>query len=248
MNWQQWNESIDFNNVYFAYEEKVVLNNISFSIKKGETIAFVGPSGSGKSTIVDLLAKFYTANKGQILIDGKDFGQVPKKAWRAQLGMVNQEPLLFFDSIANNISLGYPDIDKEAIHTAANRANAKSFIEALPNQYDTIIGSRGTTLSGGEKQRITIARALLHEPDLLIFDEATASLDAQSEEQVQNAILNLLNSDRTAVVIAHRLSTIKHADKIIVLKDGKIAEQGNHETLLSNKGVYAHLLQLQQNQ
>ncbi len=236
--------SIDFKNVTFSYDDKVILDDINLKIEKGKTIALVGSSGAGKSTLVDLIPRFHDTVKGELLIDGKKIEKYSLKSLRHQMGIVTQEPILFNDTIANNISLGMDNATEEQIINAAKIANAHNFILLKENGYNTTIGERGNKLSGGEKQRITIARAVLKNPPILILDEATSSLDTESEKLVQDAINNLMHN-RTSVVIAHRLSTIRHADEIIVLQKGKIVERGTHMTLMALEGFYRKLVTMQ---
>lgn len=237
--------SIDFKNVTFSYDDKVILDDINLKIEKGKTIALVGSSGAGKSTLVDLIPRFHDTVKGELLIDGKKIEKYSLKSLRHQMGIVTQEPILFNDTIANNISLGMDNATEEQIINAAKIANAHNFILLKENGYNTTIGERGNKLSGGEKQRITIARAVLKNPPILILDEATSSLDTESEKLVQDAINNLMHN-RTSVVIAHRLSTIRHADEIIVLQKGKIVERGTHMALMALEGFYRKLVTMQE--
>lgn len=238
--------SISFENVGFSYNEDIpVLENIRLDIKKGETIAFVGPSGAGKTTITDLLSRFYDVTSGQITIDGVDIREFTQDELRKLIGIVNQESILFNDTVRNNIAFGRPDKTMEEVVEAAKAANAHEFIHVMERGYETEVGERGGKLSGGQKQRISIARALLRNPQILILDEATSALDSQSEKVVQEA-LEVLKMNRTSLVIAHRLSTVIHADKIVVLEKGKIVEMGTHLELLSNGGLYSSLIQLQE--
>ncbi|MGV8058439.1 MAG: lipid A export permease/ATP-binding protein MsbA [Smithellaceae bacterium] len=236
--------SIDIENVTFCYEKTAVLKNISLSIKSGEVIAFVGMSGGGKTSLVNLIPRFYDINSGRILIDGHDIRDVSIKSLRNQIAIVTQQTILFNDTVRNNIAYGDIDRTENEIISAARAANAHDFIMELPQQYDTNIGELGTKLSGGEKQRISIARALLKNAPILILDEATSSLDTEAEIEVQAALDNLMKG-RTTLVIAHRLSTIRNADRIIALVNGEIVEEGNHETLLAKKGEYFRLYNLQ---
>jgi len=238
------NESVELKNVSFRYENTDVLSNISFTIEKGETIALVGKSGSGKSTIADLCARFYDINEGEVCVDGVNIKSIKLSDLRHLMGVVSQESILFNDSIYNNIKMGNPSANKEEIIEASKIANAYDFIMKTENEFETNIGEKGDKLSGGQKQRISIARAILKNPDLLILDEATSSLDTESEKLVQDALKKLMK-ERTTLVIAHRLSTIKDADEIIVLSKGKIAERGNHTDLVEKNGVYKTLINLQ---
>lgn len=237
--------SIEFRNVDFQYEEHTVLHNISFKLEKGKTIALVGSSGAGKSTMADLIPRFHDVSAGEILVDGVNIRDYSLHSLRSQISIVTQEPILFNDTIANNIALGMETANREEIEEAARIANAHRFIEQKEHGYDTNIGDRGNKLSGGERQRVTIARAVLKNPPILILDEATSSLDTESERQVQDAINNLM-SNRTSLVIAHRLSTIRHADEIIVLDKGEIAERGTHDALLAHRGIYHRLVEMQE--
>lgn len=241
-----FNSTIEFINVSFSYNDVTVLHNINLTIEKGKTVALVGSSGAGKSTLVDLIPRFHDVTEGEILIDGVNIKQYQIKSLRNQMSFVTQEPILFNDTIANNISLGNTDATLEEITNAAKIANAHNFIAQKEEGYQTNIGDRGMKLSGGERQRITIARAVLSNPPILILDEATSSLDTESERLVQDAINNLMQN-RTSVVIAHRLSTIRNADEIIVLQKGKIIERGNHDTLLSQENsFYKKLVEMQE--
>lgn len=235
---------ISFENVIFSYGEEDVLKNISFTIKKGTTVALVGESGSGKSTIADLIPRFHDVKKGAIKVDGVDIREMRKKDLRGLISVVAQESILFNDSIRNNIAFGKPDATDEEIEQAARIANAHDFIVATENGYETNIGDRGNKLSGGQRQRISIARAVLSNAPLMIFDEATSALDTESEKVVQDA-LDKLMQNRTSLVIAHRLSTIRDADKIIVLKKGEIVEEGNHQELIAKDGYYKTLCEIQ---
>lgn len=238
------NESLELKNVSFRYENTDVLSNISFTIEKGKTIALVGKSGSGKSTIADLCARFYDINEGEVCVDGVNIKSIKLSDLRHLMGVVSQESILFNDSIYNNIKMGNPSASKEEIIEASKIANAYDFIMQTENEFETNIGEKGDKLSGGQKQRISIARAILKNPDLLILDEATSSLDTESEKLVQDALKKLMK-ERTTLVIAHRLSTIKDADEIIVLSEGKISERGNHTDLVEKNGVYKTLINLQ---
>jgi subfamily B ATP-binding cassette protein MsbA len=221
------------------------LDDINFTLNKGKTIALVGSSGSGKSTLADLLARFHDVSDGQVLIDGIDIRDYALYSVRKQMSLVTQEPILFNDTIASNIALGEPDAPMARIESAARLANADGFIRQKSNGFQTNVGDRGGKLSGGERQRLTIARALLKNPSILILDEATSSLDTESERLVQEAINNVMK-DRTSLVIAHRLSTIRHADEILVMQEGRIVERGNHESLIKQNGYYKKLVDLQE--
>ena len=240
----EFNSEIEFKNVSFQYEDIAVLRNINFRIDKGKTVALVGHSGAGKSTIADLLPRFYDVTDGKICIDGINIKSYSIRDLRGLMGIVSQEVVLFNDSIANNISFGIKNPTKEDIIEAAKIAHIHDFIESLPEKYDTIVGDKGALLSGGQKQRISIARAVLHNPDILILDEATSALDSESEHLVQQA-LDILMQNRTTLVIAHRLSTINKADKIIVMREGQIIEEGNHAELLELKGTYYNMIKIQ---
>ena len=239
-----FNASIEFNSVSFKYKDTYVLKNINLKIAKGQTIALVGHSGSGKSTMVDLLPRFWDVAEGEICIDGLPIKSVTIEDLRRQIGYVNQEPILFNDTIFNNIAFGVESATPQAVLEAAKVANAHDFIMETPDGYDTNIGDRGNKLSGGQRQRLSIARAVLKNPPILILDEATSALDTESERLVQNALTNLMKN-RTSLVIAHRLSTITHADLICVLRDGEIVERGSHKELLDLGGYYKKLNDMQ---
>ncbi|MCE2758288.1 MAG: ABC transporter ATP-binding protein [Bacteroidota bacterium] len=242
-----FNKTIELRNVSFFYTDKQILKNINLTIQKGQTIALVGSSGSGKSTLADLIPRFHDCTEGEVLIDGIDIKNYKIKDLRNLMGIVTQEPILFNDTIKANISLGNKSAVSDQIKEAANIANASSFIEKKEKGFDTVVGDRGSKLSGGERQRITIARAVLKNPPILILDEATSSLDTESEKWVQDAIYKLMK-DRTSIIIAHRLSTIKHADEIIVMDGGSIVERGRHDELIQRNGIYSRLVSLQQMQ
>jgi len=244
---KDFHHSIELKNVSFAYnnfDQKEILSQVNLKIEKGKMIALVGQSGAGKSTMVDLLPRFYDPQKGEVLIDGENIKNLNLHSLRDLFGIVSQEAILFNDTVYNNIAFGFPGANKEAVKEAAKIANAHDFIMRLENGYETNIGDRGSKLSGGEKQRLTIARAVLKNPPILILDEATSSLDSNSEKLVQEA-LNKLMKGRTSIVIAHRLSTIQFADEIIVMKNGAIAERGNHIGLMAHNGIYKQLVELQ---
>ena len=240
------NSSLSFNDVSFTYgnKDEKVLNNINFKINKGEIFALVGPSGAGKSTLVDLIPRFYDTLSGSIKIDGKDIKGLELKSLRSLMGIVTQETFLFDDTVKANISYGVENISDDEIKDASKAANAHEFIRKLPDGYNTIIGERGVSLSGGQKQRIAIARAIVKNPPILILDEATSSLDSESEKHVQSAIENLM-SERTVFVIAHRLSTVHNANKILVLENGQIVQEGKHDDLINVDGLYKQLHKMQ---
>ncbi len=240
--------AIAYDLVEFAYPTRAditVLKSISFSVRPGEKVALVGPSGSGKSTLVSLLMRFYPLSKGIISVDGKDINSYGLSAYRENIGIVPQEVILFGGTIRENIAYGKPRATQEEIYEAARQANALEFIESFPEKFETLVGDRGVKLSGGQRQRVAIARAILKNPSILLLDEATSSLDAKSEQLVQDALEKLMEN-RTTVVIAHRLSTIRKVDRILVIKDGRIAESGSHLELSSlDNGIYSNLLKLQ---
>jgi subfamily B ATP-binding cassette protein MsbA len=238
--------TLSFESVSFSYgdEKDKVLNNINFQINKGEILALVGPSGAGKSTLVDLIPRFYDTLSGSIKIDGKDIKKLKINSLRSLMGIVTQETFLFDDSVKANIAYGVENISDDKIKDAAIAANAHEFIKELPDGYNTIIGERGVSLSGGQKQRIAIARAIVKNPPILILDEATSSLDSESEKHVQSAIENLM-SERTVFVIAHRLSTVHNANKILVLENGQIVQEGKHDELVNIDGLYKQLHKMQ---
>lgn len=237
-------QGIDLQNVSFSYETETVLHNINLFIKAGEVVAFVGMSGGGKTTLVNLIPRFYDVTQGRILIDGLDIRDISVVSLRSHIGMVTQQTILFNDTVRSNIAYGDIERSEEEIMNAAKAANAHDFIMQLPNGYDTVIGEAGTKLSGGERQRISIARALLKNAPILILDEATSSLDTEAEIEVQSALDNLM-AGRTTLMIAHRLSTIRNAHRIVVLVNGAIVEEGDHEALLAQKGEYYKLHQMQ---
>ena len=237
-------EEIEFQNVSFAYADAPVLKQINLTIKAGQTVAVVGMSGVGKSTLVDLVPRFYDVSAGRILLDGVDIRDITVRSLRAQIGIVTQHTFLFNDTVKNNIAYGILNPDMSAVVTAAKAAHAHEFIMAMPDGYDSFVGELGMQLSGGQRQRLAIARALLKNAPILILDEATSALDTDSERLVQDALENLMN-DRTTVVIAHRLSTVRRADRIVVLVDGTIAEDGTHDELLARNGEYNRLYMIQ---
>ena len=235
---------IEFKNISFKYKKEYVLKDFSLTIKKGETVALVGQSGSGKSTLANLITRFYDVNKGDILIDGINIKDITKKSLRDLMGIVTQESILFNDTVENNIKLGTENATENQINEAADIANAYEFIKDLPEQFNTNIGDSGNSLSGGQKQRLSIARAVLKNPPIMILDEATSALDTESEQLVQVALEKMMQN-RTSLVIAHRLSTIQKANNIVVMKKGKIVEQGKHEELLDKKSEYFKLVSMQ---
>jgi subfamily B ATP-binding cassette protein MsbA len=236
--------AIEIRNVTFRYEDAPVLNRIHLTVRAGQAVAFVGMSGGGKTTLVNLIPRFYDVSEGQILIDGRDIRDVTIESLRAQIGMVTQQTILFNDTVRNNIVYGDVGKTEADVIRAAKAANAHNFIMNLAQGYDTVIGEQGTKLSGGERQRISIARALLKDAPILVLDEATSSLDTEAEIEVQEALENLMRG-RTTLVIAHRLSTIRNADRIVVLVNGEIVEEGTHDALLEKKGEYFRLYQMQ---
>ncbi len=245
---QGFGQGLELRDVSFSYEAEgtshTVLNHINLMISKGQTVAIVGPSGAGKSTMVDLLPRFYDPTGGTILIDGYPLGDLNINSVRRQFGLVSQSCILFNDTVANNIAFGSESYTREQIREAARIAHADEFIESLPQGYDTQVGDRGLTLSGGQRQRLSIARAVLRDTPILILDEATSALDSESERAVQQALETVMQG-RTSIVIAHRLSTIRHADRIIVLDQGCIVEQGSHDQLIALNGLYKKLVDMQ---
>ncbi|MGZ4868598.1 MAG: ABC transporter ATP-binding protein, partial [Candidatus Angelobacter sp.] len=224
--------------------EAEILHNVNLEMRAGEVVAIVGSSGAGKTTLVNLIPRFFDVTSGAVKLDGHDIRDLTLASLRAQIGVVTQETILFNDTVRNNIAYGQPHVTEEAVIEAAKAALAHDFILRLPEGYDTMIGERGLRLSGGERQRIAIARALLKNAPILILDEATSSLDTESEALVQGALQNLI-SGRTVFVIAHRLTTVRHADRIVVLEGGRIADSGTHEDLLTRLGTYRKLYELQ---
>ena len=240
-------DSIKLEGVTFSYSgRKKALKNIDLTIKKGEVIAFVGSSGGGKTTITNLIPRFYDPVEGCIYLDGIDLKKFDLKSLREKIGIVTQDTILFHETVFNNIAFGVPETDPERVFAAAKAAYAHDFILKLPDGYDTIIGERGSRLSGGQKQRIAIARAILSDPEIIIFDEATSSLDSEAELLIQQAMENIIRG-RTVIMIAHRLSTIRHANRILVIEKGTIVEEGVHEELLKANGQYKYFHDLQYN-
>lgn len=243
-NIKDFNQEIHFNNIGFKYDAKLVLDQFSLTLKKGETIALVGQSGSGKTTVANLLNRFYDVQQGSVSIDGHDLKKIKTHSLRKLIGIVTQDSILFNDTVQNNLRVGNPKATDKEVVEAAKIANAHSFILNLPQGYDTNIGDQGNKLSGGQKQRLSIARAVLKNPPIMVLDEATSALDTESEKLVQEALENLM-SNRTSLVIAHRLSTIQKADKIVVMQDGVIIEIGTHKELIYNESTYKKLVEMQ---
>lgn len=241
---KSFEHAISFKAVSFAYDTEKVLKNINLTIEKGKTLALVGPSGGGKSTLADLVPRFYDPTEGEVQIDGISLKDYNLDSVRHHIGVVTQESILFNDTIFNNIAFGMPHVSEADVIQAAKIANAHDFITQTENGYQTLIGERGSKLSGGQRQRLSIARAVLKNPPILILDEATSALDSESEKLVQEALFNLMKN-RTSIVIAHRLSTIQHADEIVVIQNGEIAERGSHDQLNSQNGLYRKLVSIQ---
>jgi ATP-binding cassette subfamily B protein len=237
--------AIELREVGFRYGSRSVIRDLSLQIRPGEMIGLVGHSGSGKSTLVNLICRFYDVSDGSIRIDGVDLRSIPVAEYRRHIGLVLQEPFLFFGSVAENIAYGKPDATREEIVAAARAAHAHEFILRLPQGYDSLVGERGQGLSGGERQRVSIARALLIDPRLLILDEATSAVDTETEKEIQRALDNLV-AGRTTIAIAHRLSTLRKADRLVVMDRGRIVEIGSHDELMAREGHYYRLYQAQQ--
>jgi len=239
--------TIVFDNVSFGYDvRRPILKNVSFSVESGKTLAIVGPSGAGKSTISRLLFRFYDVNDGKITLDGQDLRNITQKSLRASVGIVPQDTVLFNDTVYYNIAYGDPSANEEDVYNAAKLAKIHDFIKSLPDGYKSMVGERGLKLSGGEKQRVAIARTILKNPEILLFDEATSALDTTTEREIQ-ASLREVSQGRTTLIIAHRLSTVVDADQIIVLDKGEIIEKGKHQDLLSRNGIYSEMWTKQQN-
>ena len=236
---------VEFRGVHFGYEEdKPVIEDLNFVVEPGEMIGLAGHSGAGKSTLINLICRFYEPQEGAILIDGHDARQVNLKSLREQIGVVLQDPFLFNGTVADNIAYGHPESSLEQIVAAAKAANAHDFIMNMPDGYDTLVGERGTRVSGGERQRLSIARAILRDPRILILDEATSNVDTETESQIQGALERLVQG-RTTFAIAHRLSTLKNSHRLLILDKGKLAEIGTHDELIEQDGIYAKLCRMQ---
>ena len=240
----EFKDKIRFNDLEFSYGESKIIDKLSFTINKGESIALVGSSGSGKTTIANLLNGFFNANSGNIIIDGINITDIKRESLYKNISIVTQESILFNDTIFNNIKIGNLNSNREDIINAAKEANAHDFIKDQVNGYDTVIGDYGNKLSGGQKQRLTIARAMLKSPSILILDEATSSLDSESERKIQDAI-NKLMYGKTSLIIAHKFSTIKKCDKIILIDKGRIVAQGTHDELINSNSLYKNMNELQ---
>ena len=236
---------VEFRGVHFGYEEdKPVIEDLSFAVEPGEMIGLAGHSGAGKSTLVNLICRFYEPREGAILIDGRDTRQVNLQSLREQIGVVLQDPFLFNGTVADNIAYGHPEASLEEIVGAAKAANGHDFIMDMPDGYDTMVGERGIRVSGGERQRLSIARAILRDPRILILDEATSNVDTRTEAQIQEALERLVRG-RTTFAIAHRLSTLKNARRLLILDKGRLAEIGTHDELIARDGIYANLCRMQ---
>jgi ATP-binding cassette subfamily B protein len=235
---------VEFRDVWFRYGNRPVIRGVNFTVEPGEMIGLVGASGGGKTTLVNLACRFYDVTEGAILVDGVDIRRLPIEEYRRNIGLVLQEPFLFYGTVAENIAYGSPAACPAEIVRAARAARAHEFIMRLPDGYDSLVGERGQSLSGGERQRISIARALLIDPRILILDEATSSVDTETEREIQLAIENLVRG-RTTIAIAHRLSTLERADRLIVVEQGQIVESGSHEELIRSRGVYSRLHRVQ---
>ena len=237
---------VEFRNVTFAYGEKEVLHDVSFTLEKKRMLALVGPSGGGKSTVANLLSRFWDVKQGQILVRGSDIRDIPLSDLMDQISMVFQRVYLFQDTVYNNIAMGRTDATREEVYEAARKARCYDFIMELPDGFDTVIGEGGASLSGGERQRISIARCILKDAPIVILDEATASVDADNESYIQEAITQLCRG-KTLLVIAHRLNTIRHADEILVIDQGRIVQAGDHETLMAEEGIYHRFITARSN-
>jgi ATP-binding cassette subfamily B protein len=238
------NGELEFREVGFHYGARPVLRDVNLKVRPGEMIGLVGPSGAGKTTLVNLVCRFYDVTEGALLVDGVDIRSFPVEEYRRHIGIVLQEPFLFYGTIAENIAYGRPEATREQIVAAARAARAHEFVLRLPDGYDSLVGERGQFLSGGERQRISIARALLIDPRILILDEATSSVDTETEREIQLALENLVQG-RTTIAIAHRLSTLRRADRLVVIERGRITEVGHHDQLLQTPGTYARLYRAQ---
>ena len=238
--------NVDLKDVYFQYvPEKKLIQNFNLQVKPGQRVAIVGPTGCGKTTVINLLMRFYDVNSGSIKVDGTDIRDITRGSLRTNYGMVLQETWLRSGTIRDNICMGKPDATEEEIIAAAKASHAHSFIKRLPQGYDTIVGEGGSNLSGGEKQRISIARCLLKDAPIIILDEATASVDPENEHEIQEALSALVRG-KTIITIAHRLATIQNADRILVVEDGRIAQQGTHQELMSQEGIYRNFIEIRQ--
>jgi ATP-binding cassette subfamily B protein len=235
---------VEYDDVTFGYDDEAIVEDVSFDVDGGDTVALVGPTGAGKSTAVKLLMRLYDVDEGAVRVDGTDVRDATVYSLRQQMGYVSQETFLFYGTVRDNIAYGSPDVTDEDIRAAAKAAEAHDFVQSLPEGYDTMVGERGVKLSGGQRQRVAIARAILKDPEILVLDEATSDVDTETEMLIQRS-LDRLTEDRTTMVIAHRLSTVKDADQIIVLEDGRVVERGTHGELLEEDGLYANLWAVQ---